>query len=740
MIGRPKSSARFISFVGIASLILCLTAYAQESEVVSDTPLPDPLSLTSEWWSYFEDAGDELSERSNLFRSRLESTRDAAPLSRADEISNIVDEINQSLGPYAELRERKPAGPGVIPPTLEKYSLASVLGLVSRIRDLQLELDLAREEINHREKGIKQAQRQLDTLRAAYFASGERASTRLVQGLTIIRDRLRLALAQQELRLIKPRVENNEQRGQALRDILANASKRLVANADDVQSYEQAYENADTEATRLNDEAAFTRLRSLGVAETAEDIAKARRFRQKLTDFDVRIATAELARSQAQVAIAFTGRLNPESDTGDDLDLRKLVGELEQRISDTDSQRSIWRRATDNEKYTAETQLSLVEDQNVTLREIHLSRIELTENTLQALAKLRESLATGQMLTELATDRVAQEEGKLVSWITDLKQGINKFWSGLTGFASQSLFTINETPVTLLGLTRVLIILAIAWWLSKIVRHGLNRVAQRREAMNRASLYTVGRLFHYAILIIGVFVGLSSIGLDFTKLALFVSALGVGLGFGLQAIFSNFVAGLIILFERSLKVGDFVDLESGVTGVVKEINIRSTLITTNDNIDILVPNSEFVSGRVINWTLREASRRLRVPFGVAYGTDKELVKKAALEAAAAVPYTITTPARRRPQVWLVEFGDSSLNFELVVWLNAEAVSRPAAVHAAYTWEIETALKKHGIEIPFPQRDLHLRSGFNKESASAATDEHDKDPLTYDGQHVHGANA
>jgi small-conductance mechanosensitive channel len=198
-------------------------------------------------------------------------------------------------------------------------------------------------------------------------------------------------------------------------------------------------------------------------------------------------------------------------------------------------------------------------------------------------------------------------------------------------------------------------------------------------------------------------------------------AVGVGLGFGLQAIFSNFVSGIIMLFERSLRVGDFVELESGLHGEVRDINIRATLISTNDNIDILVPNSEFVTGRVVNWTHGEVTRRLRIPFGVAYGTDKELVKKAALEAAAEVPFTIALDGPRRPQVWLVGFGDSSLDFELVVWLTAEATKRPSAVRAAYVWALDTALGKYCIEIPFPQRDLHLRSwfGLKGEEARAA---------------------
>jgi small-conductance mechanosensitive channel len=259
----------------------------------------------------------------------------------------------------------------------------------------------------------------------------------------------------------------------------------------------------------------------------------------------------------------------------------------------------------------------------------------------------------------------------------------------------------------------MLIILIAAWWISKLLRSALQRVAEKRQTVNTSSIYTLSRILHYLILLVGIMVALSSIGIDFTKFALFASALGVGIGFGLQTLVSNFVAGLIILFEKSLKIGDFVELESGVTGEVREINMRSTLVTTNDNIDIVVPNSEFVNGRVTNWTMREAHRRVHISFGVAYGTDKELVKKAALEAANDVPVTLKTNVLRQPQLWFVEFGDSSLNFELVVWLNPEAVKSPGAVNAKYLWEIDNKLRKYGIEVPFPQRDLHLRSVFGK---------------------------
>jgi potassium-dependent mechanosensitive channel len=295
---------------------------------------------------------------------------------------------------------------------------------------------------------------------------------------------------------------------------------------------------------------------------------------------------------------------------------------------------------------------------------------------------------------------------------------LSEIINDITAWFHKTLFTIGIAPVDLLGLLRVLIILAVAWWVSKAVRLTINRIAVRWQGMSQSSVYTLGRVIHYAILTLGLVIGLSSIGIDLSNLTLMVGALGVGIGFGLQAIFSNFISGLIILFEKSLKIGDFVELESGVVGEVREINIRSTRITTNDNIDILVPNSEFVNGRVINWTLDEANRRIRVPFGVAYGTDKENVRAAVLQAAHRVPYTLRDGERREPRVELVKFGDSSLDFELVVWITAEAVKRPQAVQAAYLWEIHTALQENGIEIPFPQRDINLRTLFGMKDDEA----------------------
>lgn len=270
-------------------------------------------------------------------------------------------------------------------------------------------------------------------------------------------------------------------------------------------------------------------------------------------------------------------------------------------------------------------------------------------------------------------------------------------------------FTIANTQISLLSICGLVIILAVVWRVGAALEKAIVRIGHNQDEEFSPGWYALSRISRYIVWIIGLVIGLGYLGFSMSSFAMIGGAIGVGLGFGLQNVISNFVAGIIILIEKIVKVGDFVDLQSGVMGRVTEINLRYTRVTTTDLIDIIVPNSEFTSGRVINWTLGERVRRLHVPFGVAYGSDKQLVKEAAIAAALSVEGTEHTEGRE-PDAWLVRFGDSSLDFELVVWLGSDLIITPAKTQAQYLWAIEDELRKRQIEIPFPQRDLHIRSG------------------------------
>ena len=262
------------------------------------------------------------------------------------------------------------------------------------------------------------------------------------------------------------------------------------------------------------------------------------------------------------------------------------------------------------------------------------------------------------------------------------------------------------SPITVgTGLLWLALLLWLASWTARILEARI--LAHSRLTPSVQLLFA--RLMKVVLITAAVFIALGTMGIDLTAFAVFTGAVGVGIGFGLQAIFNNFVAGLILLSEKSLKVGDFVDLAGGLAGTVRQINIRNTTITTPLNIDVVVPNSEFVNGRVTNWTMLDPHARMRIAFGVAYGTDCEFLREVLFEAADKVEFTLKDDGDRKTQLWLVKFGENRIEFELVVWLTTEGIHRPMGAHAAYCWAIYATLRKHGIEVPLPQRDLHLKT-------------------------------
>jgi small-conductance mechanosensitive channel len=287
----------------------------------------------------------------------------------------------------------------------------------------------------------------------------------------------------------------------------------------------------------------------------------------------------------------------------------------------------------------------------------------------------------------------------------------------INNLSELELLQIGRTELTLGGVAAALaitLLFLIAAWLSGLA---IKRFRMRTREGSGA-LYLVEKLLSYGLVIFGLIAGLSTLGLDLTSIAVFAGALGIGLGLGLQGIVKEFVSGLVLISDRAVHIGDYIELPDGTRGIVQEIGPRATRVRNNDNVYLLVPNSQLIENTMINWTLRGHTRRIHVPFQVAYGADKERVRDAVLAAAHDVPFTLPDTPTQKTQVWMTGFGDSSLKFELVVWPTLDAVKRPKAMNAAYTWAIDDALRKAGVEIPFPQRDIRIRSFFGHEGEEA----------------------
>ena len=214
---------------------------------------------------------------------------------------------------------------------------------------------------------------------------------------------------------------------------------------------------------------------------------------------------------------------------------------------------------------------------------------------------------------------------------------------------------------------------------------------------------SIARLVHYVLIFIGFVMALLALGFEFTKLTIVLSALGVGIGFGLQGVVNNFVSGLILLFERPVRVGDYIEL-GGKWAEIKNIGLRATTVQTFDQADIIIPNADLVSNPVTNWTLSNRLVRVAIPVGVAYGSDVPLVMAKLMACARASSKVAETP---EPQVLFLSFGESSLDFELRVWV--PRAEERLTVKSELHQEIDRSFREAKIEIAFPQRDLHLRS-------------------------------
>src|SRR4051812_1925072 len=273
--------------------------------------------------------------------------------------------------------------------------------------------------------------------------------------------------------------------------------------------------------------------------------------------------------------------------------------------------------------------------------------------------------------------------------------GIPLSWSaGLPG--------INLSLIQIFMLVGLLIAV---FWLAARTKRLLFERFLKDTGLDRSLQYAIAQIVSNAVVIVGIFVVLENTGIHLGALTVFAGAAGVGVGFGLQNIASNFISGLVILAERPISIGDRIEV-SGVAGQVQQIRARSTVILTNDNITMIVPNKEFIDSPVTNWTYGDPRVRFRLPIGVAYGSDVNKVRDALIAAGKSNSYVLEDPA---PNAFLIKFGESTIDFELIVW-SSEMSHRPSRFTSDLNFAIEEKLRLAGIELPNPQRDIHIRSG------------------------------
>ncbi len=279
----------------------------------------------------------------------------------------------------------------------------------------------------------------------------------------------------------------------------------------------------------------------------------------------------------------------------------------------------------------------------------------------------------------------------------------------LTSVLESISFQIGNIHISLLGILRVTIFGSLVFWIGRISINTGQQTIRKQERLDFRTREVAAKLFEIAVFVIAALLLLQIMGINLTALAVFGGALGVGLGFGLQSIASNFISGLIILLDRSLSIGDFIELEDGRSGYVTALNMRSTTLETFEGKDIMVPNEIFITSTFVNWTHKNEKQRYRVDFSVAYNTDIRKLVEVIKETVATHPQVLSGeqyPIEERPDCEIDSFGDSGVNMFVEFWMEAidDGKNRVGGDLLLMIYE---AMQEHGFTIPFPQREVRI---------------------------------
>lgn len=676
--------------------------------------LPDPLKLVTTWWSYFSTkSGDALKQGIAEFVGRVNEQISHLPMEEQKKYQPMLSQISANLMAYETLTSKRKTAPTVAKLAIaEKYTLKQLIDLIHQERDLQGNTQRILLEISEYDKQLRNLDRQLNTNLARYLDMTSADSDRFGEGLRIILIQTDAVLIDERNKTMKEELNNLNLRLDDIKTAIGVAVNAISTSDDEIQQLQssigQSEQRVQEVTAKLYREQQL--VASLDSTGTKEDAAVARYRELRLLNTQVHLAAAQAQIVFNKMQLNLLRLLHdPEIDNETALkNVRRYDAELEELKA-----KALGRTEQNEIERIRSTELladtSSEGEQSQFLRNIIQDRSNLIQDTAINLQRLKVLLDDSSYISNISKEKILALSGGWRNTYYKVRLFLSDSWRFVKNSTSAALFKVGDTPVTASGLARFVLVLFVAWWAAFWMNKLLIRIGNRNGGEKLPAYYLTGRLTYYSVISIGFLGGLTIIGIDFTNFALVAGALAIGLGFGLQSILSNFVSGLIILFERSLKVGDFIELqERNLRGEVRAINVRATIIADNDNIEIVIPNSELINTKMLNWTLTEPHRRIRYPFKVAYGVEKELVREVVLKAVEDVPHTLKGIPGRNPSVWLNRFGDYYYEFELVVWLTARAVKRPNAVHAAYMWAIDTALRSNNIEIPVPQSELRFR--------------------------------
>lgn len=689
--------------------ILFLSFHLMAAEPSSEF---DPASLKPQWWESFNAAPGTLEEKSAKLIDNIQSIIPTMTETLQPEAKELVQRIALN---FSLLEKSKKEIAVFVPPTTptsETYPLDEALEIARKARSDSLVLKSLKDERQDRQNQIDAVQDNMDRLAKIYFKNQEPSEDHFLIGLNLINYKVALLAAKEEISQLDKSISAYESYLKRLNEEVEVAKNSLVATQTELNSIEDLKNDAYKQW-----QSAIEELKQ----KEAQKIAQAARLQAdpssptfQLVEQQTQASTiAEMLAHEKYLSLEMRYALAKILVAPENIDSQELLKQskaLQKSQSDLSKKRDNLTSMLQRQLQRAGQLISLNADGEKGSPEILKNQTQLltaAQANLLSLQKLESEMKDANFLQEELDDRVTKLVGGSRRFGQLLSDKFSSSWSALSEWIDTPLFYIGAKPVPISGLIKVALILMITFWGAQKIVDWINHLGTSRKRIEKSVLYRITRLIYYLLLILGVVIALTTLGFDFSSFLLIAGALGVGLGFGLQTIFNNFLSGLILLFESHVKVGDYIELAAGLRGEVKEINVRSTILAMNDGVDAIVPNSEMISTRVINWTLSHPYRKIRVPFTVAYGSDKELVRKVVCEGALKVPETLIKPGFSDPSVTIAAFGPTGIDFELYVWTNERFSKTPGRSLSDYLWMIDGVLKENNVEIPFPRTEIRM---------------------------------
>lgn len=675
----------------------------------ADAP-PDPMELKSGWWDYFKGDKETLSTRIATVQEALQKTKESLDPKEHPDLIREIEKATLSLNMFLEKKDEEQ---DLVPAKLlllDSYQMDQILEVARNLKRINFKIRELNDDLAREKKLVAEHQKNLDMLYVDYGTIPKGSPDRLETGISIITEKVDQAIVNREIKKHENGIAFLNKENERLKEELAWAKNNITFEGLSKEKLEQSVEEARKAYEQEKIELFKTEKTSFQSKKSgASTLVFSRLWNQKVITQSIQAEIAKLAVLLQEIKyhlfLVATG-----SEEGQ---ISGMIASWKESLDESQVKISLWQESLREEvdkigKEVASTATDGKEGEQRKLETSLSLHLEIDKATL-LIQTLEQKIYDAHILIEKVEHYLVKEGGVLQNWTIAFEAALASMKDLFEDFANTKVFQVKERPITLINLIQALFIFLFVIFISRMIRMAIFSQKHLGKKLSSSDQFIISKTLHYILLIVGFFAALSWIGLDFTNLVIIASALGVGIGFGLQTMVNNIISGFMLLFQRNIKIGDIVELESSLIGRIAEINLQNTRIHSFEGIDVVVPNLSLTSQKVINWTLHDHCRRFRIPFGVAYGTDKEFVKKVVLEAVKKIPMTIHGDVRYPDaQVWMSGFGESTLDFELVVWVNLLVQSPYGNAKATYLWMLDSVLNEHKIHIPFPQMEVSIK--------------------------------